>query len=104
MSFWVYSPHSLTNLLLEPDLPRLDMYLNADDDYQVYLNNNLIKETLNAGGLTASAQVIKALPLEKGWNHFVIKTIQKSGQWKLAVGFDCDKKTFLNEIKTQVTH
>jgi beta-galactosidase len=80
------------------------MYLNADDGYQVYLNNNLIKETMSAGGLTAPAQVIKALPLEKGWNHFVIKTIQKGGEWKLAVGFDCDKKDFLNEIKTQVTH
>ncbi|WP_183576829.1 glycoside hydrolase family 2 protein [Mucilaginibacter sp. X5P1] len=104
LSFWIYSPHSLTNLLLEPDLPRLDMYLNADDGYQVYLNNNLIKETINAGGLTSPAQVIKALPLEKGWNHFVIKAIQKEGSWKLAVGINCDKKAFLNEIKTQVTH
>ncbi len=91
LSFWIYSPHSLTNLLLEPDLPHLDMYLNTDNGYQVYLNNNLIKET-------------KSLPLEKGWNHFIIKTIQKGGEWKLAVGFDCDKKAFLNEIKTQVTH
>jgi hypothetical protein len=104
LSFWIYSPHSLTNLLLEPDLPRLDMYLNADDGYQVYLNNNLIKETMSAGGLTAPAQVIKALPLEKGWNHFVIKAIQKGGDWNLSVGLDCDKKDFLNEIKTQVTH
>jgi hypothetical protein len=104
LSFWIYSPHSLTNLLLEPDLPRLDMYLNADNGYQVYLNDNLVKETANAGGFASSAQVIKSLPLEKGWNHFVIKTIQKGGEWKLAVGFDCDKKAFLNEIKSQVTH
>ncbi|MDB5152308.1 MAG: glycosyl hydrolase family 2, partial [Mucilaginibacter sp.] len=104
LSFWIYSPHSLTNLLLEPDLPRLDMYLTAHDGYQVYLNNNLLKETINAGGLTSSAQIIKALPLEKGWNHFVIKSIQKDGSWKLAVGFDVDKKAFMNEIKTQVTH
>jgi hypothetical protein len=104
ISFWIYSPHSLSNLLLEPDLPRLDMYLGADDGYQVFLNNTLIKESINAGGFNPRGQVIKALPLEKGWNHFVIKSIQKAGGWKLAVQFDCDKKAFMNEIKTQVTH
>jgi hypothetical protein len=106
LSFWIYSPRSLSNLLLEPDMPKLDMYIGADDGYQIYLNNNLIKENINAGvgSLTTRGQAIKALPLEKGWNHFVIKAIQKAGGWKLAVEFDCDKKTFLNEIKTQVTH
>ena len=104
LSFWVYSPHSLSNLLLEPDLPRLDMYLGADDGYQVFLNNNLIKENINSGGFVSRGQVIKALPLEKGWNHFVIKAIQKAGAWKLAIAFDCDKKAFMNEIKTQITH
>ncbi len=104
LSFWIYSPRSLSNLLLEPDMPRLDMYLGADDGYQVYLNNNLIKEAINTGGFTDKQQVIKALPLEKGWNHFIIKSIQKNGKWKLAVEFDCDKKDFLNELKTQVTH
>jgi len=104
LSFWIYSPRSLSNLLLEPDMPKLDMYLGADDGYQVFLNNNLIKEAINAGGFTGRGQVIKALSLEKGWNHFVIKSIQKNGKWKLAVEFDCDKKAFLNEIKTQVMH
>lgn len=103
-SFWIYSPRSLSNLLLEPDMPRLDMYLAADDGYQVFLNNNLIKENVNAGGFLPRGQAIKALPLEKGWNHFVIKTIQKAGGWKLAVEFDSDKKAFMNELKTQVTH
>jgi hypothetical protein len=104
LSFWIYSPRSLSNLLLEPDMPRLDMYLNADDGYQVYLNNKLIKEDINAGGFTTPGKAIKALPLEKGWNHFVIKAIQKAGGWKLSVSLGCDKKEFMNELRTQVTH
>jgi hypothetical protein len=104
ISFWMYSPRSLSNLLLEPDMPKLDIYIGADDGYQVFLNNNLIKENIRVGDFTDKGQAIKALPLEKGWNHFVIKTIQKTGAWKLAVKFDCDKKMFVNELKTQVAH
>ncbi|MES2277875.1 MAG: glycoside hydrolase family 2 TIM barrel-domain containing protein [Bacteroidota bacterium] len=104
LSFWIYSPRSLSNLLLEPDMPRLDMYIGADDGYQVFLNNIMIKENINSGGFASRGQAIKALPLEKGWNHFVIKAIQKAGGWKLAVEFDCDKKSFMTEVKTQVAH
>jgi len=79
------------------------MYLTADDYSQVFLNNKLIKEMMSNDG-SNKGQVIKNLPLEKGWNHFVIKAIQKGGNWNLAVHFDCDKAEFLNEIKTQITH
>jgi hypothetical protein len=104
LSFWIYSPRSLSNLLLEPDMPKLDMYIGSDNGFQVFMNNKLIKETLNTGIFTKRSQAIKALPLEKGWNHFLIKSIQKNDGWKLAVDFDSDKKAFLNEIKSQITH
>jgi hypothetical protein len=61
------------------------------------MNNTLI-------GSGSGSQTIKALPLEKGWNHFIIKAIQKAGKWTLAIEFDSDKKAFLNDIKTQITH
>lgn len=99
LSFWVYSPRSLSNLLLEPDMPQLDLHVKADDSYQAYLNNSLLKAEPGK-----NQQTIKALPLEKGWNHLLIKTIQKSGDWKIAVSFSCDKKAFMNDLRTQVSH
>ena len=104
VSFWIYSPRSLSNLLLEPDMPRLDLSIGSDNYYQVYMNDKLIKESLATSAFDKRGEVIKAIPLEKGWNHFLIKTVQKNGGWKLAVGFDSDKKEFLNEIKSQITH
>jgi hypothetical protein len=104
LSFWVYSPHALSNLLLEPDLPRVDLYLNSDDACQVFLNNKLIKDMTVSNDFPAGRPAIKALPLEKGWNHFIIKTIQKNGKWTLEARFDCDKKAFLQEMKSQIAH
>lgn len=102
LSFWVYSPRSLANLLAEPDMPRLDMLIGADDGYQVYLNRKLLSESLKQGGLVKREQIIPALPLEKGWNHFLIKSIQLGGDWKIAVEFDSNNKNFIHEIKSQI--
>jgi beta-galactosidase len=101
LSFWIYSPRSLSNLLVEPDMPRVDLFIGADDACQVFLNRKLIHESFT-GGFTGKGEPIRALPLEKGWNHILIKAIQKGGAWKLAVGLDSDNKEFLKEIKSQI--
>ncbi len=103
LSFWMFSPRSLSDLLVAPDMPRLDMYIGADDAFQVFLNDQLIKSALKEGGIKKREQVIQAVPLQKGWNHFLIKVIQKRGDWKLAVEFDSDKKEFLQELKSQLS-
>ncbi len=103
VSFWLYSPRSLTNLLEEPDMPQLSMYLGVDDAFQVYLNQQLIKDYIRDGSLKLRDQQIEKLPLERGWNHILIKVLQGTGSWQLAVEFDCDKKVFLKELKSQVS-
>jgi hypothetical protein len=80
VSFWLYSPRSLSNLLLEPDMPRLNMMVKTGNDYQFFLNRKLIRSGLNSTDNKQST--IKALPLEKGWNHFLIKSIHTKGEWK----------------------
>lgn len=103
VSFWIYSPRSLTNLLEEPDMPQLNMYLGVDDAFQVYLNKHLVKDYIREGSLEKRDQCIEKLPLERGWNHILIKVIQGGGGWELAVEFDCDKKSFLKQLKYGVT-
>ena len=56
MSFWIYSPRSLVNLLAEPDMPRLDMLIGADNGYQVFLNNKQIAMSLVAAEVMVKQQ------------------------------------------------
>jgi hypothetical protein len=101
LSFWLYSPRSLSNLLIEPDMPRVDMLVSADDGCQIYLNRKLFHESFT-GSFNAKGDTVRGLPLEKGWNHVLVKAIQKAGGWKLALGLDSDNKEFLKEIKSQI--
>ncbi|MFA5327474.1 MAG: sugar-binding domain-containing protein [Prolixibacteraceae bacterium] len=102
VSFWLYSPRSLVDLLVAPDMPRLDLFIGADDAFQLLLNGRLIKEDLNEGGLKRREQLVKALPLEQGWNHVLIKVMQGRGDWKLAVEFESDQEQFLKEMKSKI--
>jgi Beta-galactosidase/beta-glucuronidase len=103
LSFWVYSPRSLTNLLVAPDMPILDMHIGADDAWQLYIDGKPVAASIREGGLKRRAQTVKALPLEQGWNHFLIKVMQRGGDWKVAVEFECDKKEFLKEIRSVIS-
>jgi beta-galactosidase len=102
LSFWIYSPRSLVNLLAEPDMPKLDMLIGADDGYQVYLNQKLISESFKQGGLVKREHIVSAVPLEKGWNHFLIKAIQFGGDWKIAIEFKSNNKAFMNDIQSKI--
>jgi len=102
MSFWIYSPRSLVNLLAEPDMPRFDMLIGADDGYQVFLNKKQLALSLKPGVFLKREHTISAIPLEKGWNHFIIKSIKYGGDWKISVEFTSNNKEFMHEIKSQI--
>jgi hypothetical protein len=102
LSFWVYSPRSLVNLLTEPDMPRLDILVGADDGYQVFLNQKQLASSFKPEGLKKREHTISAVPLENGWNHFLIKAINYGGDWRIAVEFSCSNNKFMHELKSQV--
>lgn len=98
LSFWVFSPRSLVNLLAEPDMPQLDMIAGADDGFVLYLNGKEIYRDIIPSGLNKEEHVIEKLPLEKGWNHFLIKSTQLGGEWQFSAYFKSDKKEFLRQL------
>jgi len=57
-SFWLYSPKSLDNLLLDPHLPKVSLELPSATGYKVWVN-----------GKVSDA----SLPLVEGWNHVLVK-------------------------------
>jgi hypothetical protein len=102
LSFWIYSPRSLTDLLIEPNMPRLDMHFGMDDALAFSINGKLIKEYLRTGPLVEDSFNFDGLPLEKGWNHMLIKVGQGAGRWAAKIRFSCNQEDFLKGLKTTV--
>jgi hypothetical protein len=102
LSFWVYSPRSLTNLLIEPNMPRLDIHFEVDDMFALYVNGNMVKAFMHKDEWSKGEVIYEALPLEKGWNHILVVTGQTLGDWKTKIRLTSTKPEFLKEIKSAV--
>lgn len=101
LSFWIYSPRSLSNLLAEPDMPALDMFVNTPDGFAVYMNNKRIAEQTKAGN---SDFKLPAVPLDKGWNQVLIKLAAEgnNAQPKVSVRFESTDKNYMKQILSSV--
>jgi beta-galactosidase len=102
LSFWLYSPRSLTDLLIEPNIPHLDMHFQCDDALSFSINGKIIKEYLTTGSLNDNKFIYEGLPLEKGWNHFLIKVGQNVGDWQAKVKFTSNDPEFMKQLKSTV--
>ncbi len=100
LSFWIYSPRSLVNLLAEPDMPRVDMVMGADDGFVLYLNGKETYVDDKPGGWVKDEYVLEQLPLDKGWNHLLVKSTQLGHDWKFSAYLKSDNKTFLQELSS----
>jgi lysophospholipase L1-like esterase len=85
IGFWVYSPRSLVNLLVEPDMPTLKLTVSGSDDWRISVNES----PAQAG----------ALPLQKGWNHLLID-IRKRTAVPLSIQLSSDHPTFLSTLRS----
>ena len=83
--FWIWSPRALDDLLIEPNMPKLDVNVLPAAGVKIRLNNQLLDGW-------------KELPLKQGWNHFIIEA---SGNH--TVQFSClNKNDFLPQLKASV--
>lgn len=97
LSFWIYSPRSLTDLLGEPDMPKLNLIINRGTHAILTLNGQIF--------LTANQENrIENLPLEKGWNHIILQLNRQSenSRWKTKIRFESNQEKFLNQLKFSV--
>ncbi|BCM93550.1 beta-galactosidase BoGH2A [Abditibacteriota bacterium] len=102
LSFWIWSPRALDNLLLEPNMPKLDLLVGSDDGCQVYLNGKMILEDRGTHPLTPGSLKSEAMPLQRGWNHFLVKAVQGSGQWQFRADLRCSAPLFLTKLHTSI--
>jgi hypothetical protein len=94
LSFWVSSPRDLSDLLIEPNIPVVNMEVTADDAAQVWLNG---KPIINTADGSAKAEALK---LHQGWNHFLIKVVQTGGGWQFSGRLTCSQPEFLSDLES----
>ena len=97
LSFWVLSSRALDNLLLEPNVPKLDLKLQTDDGIEIWLNGKSISTDSDKAGGDIQAS---GLPLQQGWNHFLIRVAHAKGDDKFQAQLDCSQPDFLSGLKS----
>ncbi|SEK79814.1 glycoside hydrolase family 2 protein [Parapedobacter koreensis] len=98
LSFWVSSPRSLADLLVEPNMPQVNLEVAADDAVQAWLNGEQIIDNIRVGPIEGGQTSAEAMKLRQGWNHILIKVIQEGGDWKFSGRLTSNQPAFLAEL------
>ena len=95
LSFWIFSPRSLVNLLVEPDMPKLNMTIDGQTE---------IKTFINGAAMTMNAKKLENMPLQEGWNHILLQFEkgQQSRNWRAKIQLSSSSETFFKQIRTSV--
>jgi beta-galactosidase len=103
LSFWIFSPRSLVNLLAEPDMPKLDLYIGAAQGFDLQVNGNQIVSKAS-GHFSVDSNKVENLPLDKGWNHFLVKIVKGSGEgsWDTSLRFESNSQEYMKQVLSSV--
>lgn len=95
LEFYVFTPRPLDDLLIEPNMPKLSLFIKAKNR-QLFINDKPYTMVSQEG---RNEITYKELPLLQGWNKLVIKV--GAGDRNDFTGyFKCDnQKTFLSLLK-----
>jgi beta-galactosidase len=86
-TLWLWSPRPLDDLLIEPDMPKLDIALSSDDG-EVRLNGKKLDSH-------------KTIPLKQGWNQLVFSV---AGNKNISgIQFICENNlNFVRQLQTSL--
>jgi hypothetical protein len=94
LSFWVQSPRSLDNLLIEPNVPKLDLTFESKDAVELFLNGKSVFARLTGD----AHSVASGVPLQQGWNHFLVKLVHKNGDDTFSARLTSSDPAFLGTL------
>jgi beta-galactosidase len=98
LSLWVQSPRSLDNLLIEPNIPKLDLAFQSKDGIELFLNGKSVFSRPEGDGNA----VASGLPLQQGWNHLLVKLVHKNGDETFSAHLISSDPTFLDALHSSV--
>ena len=94
LSFWISSPRSLVNLLVEPDMPKLNMTIDGQ---------TLVNAYINGTAMTMNGRRLENMPLERGWNHILLKLEREQPRaWQVRIRLDSSDRTFFQQLRSSV--
>ena len=94
LNVWVFSPRPLDDLLIEPNMPKLTLYVDAWES-DLLLND----KNIEAAHKTNRNSTYNELPLLQGWNKITLK-VGKGDKDRFAASFRCENnKEFLPKLK-----
>lgn len=94
LHIWVFSPHLLVGLLIEPNMPKLTLYVDTWES-ALWVNDG----PLEAAQQTNRNSTYNELPLHQGWNKLTLK-IGKEDRGRFAASFRCDNNSeFLPQLR-----
>jgi beta-galactosidase len=95
-SFWVFSRVALDNLLADPHLPKVNLEITSSDAVEAWLNGRSVLRT-EAGGKAARSS---SLPMQAGWNHFLIKDFHNLDSWKLSAALESNHPGYFDDLSS----
>jgi beta-galactosidase len=94
LSFWIFSPRSLVDLLVEPDMPKLNITVEGRTGVNAYIDGTAI---------TMNERRLENMPLKEGWNHFLLRLEKQAArEWRVKVQLNSDNQTFFKQVKSSV--
>jgi len=95
ISFWIFSPRSLVNLLVEPDMPKLNLMVEGQTG---------VSASINGAATTMNGKSLENMPLERGWNHVLLRFEREGSSrgWRAKVQLVSDNPSFFQQVKSSV--
>ena len=93
LSFWIRSPYSLEDVLLQPDLPQVDFQIVTPGSIDMWLNELQVPDSQAAAGMT----IAKGLKLKAGWNHLLLQLTRSTDRSEFKGNFSSNKRGFLSQ-------
>lgn len=101
-SFWISSPRSLEDLLLEPNLPTVNFEASSNGVLQMWLNGSPVLRNTKDGQQIKNPVSSDPLKLKQGWNHLLIKLIRINDQWTFNGHLTSNQPEFLKLLESAI--
>jgi hypothetical protein len=98
LSFWVNSPRPLEDLLLEPNLPRVDFQASQRGAVQIWPNGKKVADKTD----NEANAVAEALRLRSGWNRLLVKLVHTTGPWEFTGHFTASQPGFIAQMDSSL--
>lgn len=102
ISCWIASPRSLEDLLLEPNLPTVNLEIQTDGAAQAWLNGAPVLQNVRDAGQPQPKTISSPLKLRQGWNYLLIRLVRTQDSWHVAGQLLSTQPEFIDQLNSSI--